>query len=303
VPGVTVETDWDQLWLPLWPLAADDFASGVYRMARGEALTKRHIEANPAALSNLLVVDIDHPDAALRALSATGNHPLPTAIVENPRNGHAHAVWALQTPFCRTEYAARKPLAYAAATVEGLRRAVDGDRGYSGLMTKNPLHLEWGTHWLHAEPRSLRALVDELGDNMPPPRWRETKRHRGDPIGLGRNCHLFETARHWAYREIRKHWGDPAGLVAAVDAEAASINAGFTEPLPAAEVRSVARSISRWIVTRSQMWSDGPAVYEATFSAIQSARARKGAAANGSKGGIASGQARRARSAARWEAL
>jgi len=267
--------DWEQLWLPLWPLAADDWTIGVYRMARGEALRHRHIEANPQAISNLLVVDIDHPDSALRALSAAGNHPMPTAIVENPRNGHAHAVWALETPFCRTEYARRAPLAYAAAVTEGLRRAVDGDRAYSGLMTKNPVHDSWAAHWLHRRPRCLGELEAELGPHMPPVRWRQTKRRRLDPAGLGRNCSLFETARHWAYREIRHHWGNPAGLGLAISAEAQTLNSGFAEPLPTSELRAIAGSITRWIITRSRMWADGPAVYEATFSAIQSARGQK----------------------------
>lgn len=47
-------------------------------------------------MSNLLVVNVDHPDAALRALGA---RPLPHVIVENTRNGHAHAVWALRSPW------------------------------------------------------------------------------------------------------------------------------------------------------------------------------------------------------------
>jgi len=272
---VSRTADWEQLWLPLWPLATDDWTAGVYRMARGEALRHRHIETNPQAISNLLVVDIDHPDSALRALSAAENHPMPTAIVENPRNGHCHAVWALSAPFCRTEYARRAPLAYAAAVTEGLRRAVDGDRAYSGLMTKNPLHESWVTHWLHRRSHSLGELEAELGPHMPPTRWRQTKNRRLNSAGLGRNCSLFETARVWAYREIRHHWGDPAGLGLAVTAEAQALNNEFSEPLPASEIRAISGSITRWIVTRSRMWTDGPVIYEATFSAIQSARARK----------------------------
>lgn len=58
---------WGQMWLPLRPLASDDLLAGVYRHARPEALGMRYIESNPQALSNLLVVDIDHPDAAMRA--------------------------------------------------------------------------------------------------------------------------------------------------------------------------------------------------------------------------------------------
>ena len=128
---------WGQMWLPLRPLASDDPLAGVYRHARPEALGMRYIESNPDALSNLLVVDNDHDDAALRAC---WQRPVwwPNVIVENPTNGHAHAVWALSEPVARTEYARRKPLALAAAVTEGLRRSVDGDQGYSGLTDQEP---------------------------------------------------------------------------------------------------------------------------------------------------------------------
>ncbi|WP_338132518.1 replication initiation protein [Brevibacterium aurantiacum] len=57
----------------------------------------RYIEANPQSLSNLLVIDIDHPDALMRAMWNRKAWQ-PNAIVENPANGHAHAVWALAEP-------------------------------------------------------------------------------------------------------------------------------------------------------------------------------------------------------------
>ncbi|MFZ2530395.1 MAG: replication initiation protein [Rhodococcus sp. (in: high G+C Gram-positive bacteria)] len=277
------EGEFEQLWLPLWPLASDDLLEGVYRMSRGAALGRRYIETNPQAVSNLLVVDIDHPDAALRALSAQGSHPMPNAVVSNRANGHAHAVWALAEPVTRTEYARRKPLAYAAAVSEGLRRAVDGDTGYSGLLTKNPTHEHWDAEWIHSDLRSLDHLADDLGANMPPPRWRQTKRHQEDPAGLGRNCHLFEKARKWAYpqaRQIRLRHEyataqDTRDLHTAISAEVATRNAAFTDPLPASEERAIAGSIHRWITTRFYGWTDTRTVNEATFTAIQSARGRK----------------------------
>lgn len=223
------------------------------------------------------MVDIDHPDAALRALSAS-KHPMPTAVVENPVNGHAHAVWALSEPVTRTEYARRKHLAFAAAVTESLRCAVDGDQAYSGLITKNAAHDAWCTHWMGSQLRTLDELAHDLGDHMPPPRWRDTKKRTGDVAGLGRNCALFESARHWANREIRHHWGNPDGLAAAIHHEAVLRNFEFPEPLPASEVRAIAAGIHRWIITHSRMWADGPAVYEATFTTMQSARARKGVA-------------------------
>ncbi len=58
----------EQLWLPLWPLASDNLRDGIYRTSRHKALGKRYVEANPEAISNLLVVDIDHDDALIRAM-------------------------------------------------------------------------------------------------------------------------------------------------------------------------------------------------------------------------------------------
>ncbi|MDJ0318670.1 primase C-terminal domain-containing protein [Arthrobacter antibioticus] len=118
---------------------------------------------------------------------------------------------------------------------------------------------------------------------MPPVSWQRTKRR--DPVGLGRNCTIFETARTWAYRELRHHFGDPSGLHRVINDEVHSLNATFSEPLPLSESKAIATSIHKWIITKSRMWQDGPAVYEATFSTIQSARGRKG--------GIQSGLTRR----------
>lgn len=266
---------WGQMHLPLWPLASDDLKQGIYRMARQEARGRRYIEANPKALSNLLVVDVDHPDAVMRALWDRKDWQ-PNAVVENPDNGHAHAVWALAEPVTRTEYAHRKPLAFATAVTEGLRRSVDGDAAYSGLMTKNPEHVSWNAYWITDELHTLSGLAGHLeaADLMPAPSWRRARRRQ--PVGLGRNCSIFETARHWAYREIRKHWNDSPGLRLAVLQQVQELNVGFSEPLPANEARDIAFSIHRWITTKSRMWLDGQAVYEATFTTIQSARGRKG---------------------------
>lgn len=277
--GVREGGDWEQMWLPFYPFAANDLAHGIYRMPRPDALERRYIEANPRALSNLLVVDVDEPDAAIRALSATGSHPMPNLIVETPRNGHAHVVWLLREAFTRTEYARRKPLLYAAAVTEALRRAVDGDIGYSGLMTKNPIHPDWDTHWLHTEPRTLAELEAGLGRHMPSARWQHTKARRDDPIGLGRNCAIFRAASTWATRPglmrdyLPTH--DSTGLELAIHSEVHTLNAAYSEPLPHSEARAIAASIHRWITTRSRIWKDGIVVYEATLSTIQSARGRR----------------------------
>lgn len=273
---------WEQQWLPLWPLASDDLRQGVYRMSRESALGLRYIEANPHAVSNLLVVDIDHEDAALRAMW-NRQAWLPNAIVENPSNGHAHAVWALSEPVTRTEYAHRKPLAYAAAVTEGLRRSVDGDAGYSGLITKNPTHQAWEASWLTDHLYSLDELREHLdgSDFMPPPSWTRTRRKK--PVGLGRNCDIFESARTWAYREARhirqRHEHatpqDYDDLHEAITTHVHALNAEYTEPLRHSEAKAIAESIHRWITTRFYGWTDARTVSEATFTLIQHHRGRK----------------------------
>ena len=276
------DSQWEQLWLPLWPLASDDLRRGIYRESRADALQRRYIEANPKALSNLLVVDIDHSDARLRVQwERQGWYP--NALVENPSNGHAHAVWALQEPITRTSYAKRKPLAFAAAVTEGLRRSVDGDKGYSGLMTKNPDHAAWDAHWMTDRLYSLRELQERLEDigSMPPPSWKRTRRR--NPVGLGRNCDIFESARTWAYRlarQIRQRHEhatdeDSRDLLAGIAEHVTELNISYTEPLPNSETRSISKSIHGWITTHFDGWIDSRLVSTATFSTIQSARGHK----------------------------
>ncbi|MGA9147405.1 MAG: primase C-terminal domain-containing protein, partial [Candidatus Nanopelagicales bacterium] len=112
--------------------------------------------------------------------------------------------------------------------------------------------------------------------------------------GLGRNCALFETSRHWAYRELRHWFGNPQGLSDAIHGQVQIRNQAFREPLPTIEASGIARSIARWITTHSRMWQDGPVVYDATFSLIQSARSRKGSRKGGLKSGEKRGSVRRA---------
>lgn len=265
---------WDRIWLPRRPLATDDPTTGLTRTSRTLALDRRLIETNPAALTSLLAVDVDHPDALIRALWDRADW-LPTVVTENPTSGHAHAIWALTAPVATTEYAHRRPLALAAAVTEGLRRSVDGDPSYGGLITKNPLNQDWIAHWVTNHTYGLRELAGHLDDAdlMPPTSWRRTRRR--NPVGLGRNCCLFETARTWAYREARHHWGDPDGLHRAITSTVRDLNQNFSDPLPSSETRAIATSIHKWITTKSRIWKDGPATYEATFITIQSARGKK----------------------------
>ncbi|CAB1025060.1 hypothetical protein FRC0522_02177 [Corynebacterium diphtheriae] len=83
---------------------------------------------------------------------------------------------------------ARGRIAYAAAVTEGLRRSVDGDAAYSGLMTKNPEHECWASHRVTDHLYTLDELAFWLDDTgfLPPNSWKHARRK--NPFGLGRNC-------------------------------------------------------------------------------------------------------------------
>lgn len=260
---------WPEQWLPKRPYATDRLSDGIWREPRRQAMGRRYIEVNPPAFVNVLPLDLDHSDAALRVLSSNRNHPIPNLIAESPSNGHAHALWVLKTPVVRTEYGRRKPLAYAAAVGEGLRRAVSGDRGYSGLMTKNPLHSDWGVTWIRAEPWTLDEMAKRLGNHMPERGWHRTARP-ADIAGLGRNCSLFDSTRLWSYQQFHHFHDDWFGFQAAVHQHIEELNGEFPCPLPIRETRSIAKSISQWTFRHFD-----PDASRERFIAIQAARGRR----------------------------
>lgn len=278
-PTLELPRAFEAWYLPQRPLCCDADYSLLRRRSRAEALKHTHIETNPSALVNMLVVDIDAAEGRTMALWEHQGM-MPNLVMENPANGHAHAAWVLAAPVCRTDVARLKPLKLARSVTEGLRRSCDGDTGYAGLLMKNPLSGAWSSEITAPDAYALdqlRAALEEHGD-MPPASWKRTKRARTQ--GLGRNCTLFDEARTLAYRYVRslpdRSTASNDLLREYVRATCHELNATlFTDPLPAREVEDIARSIHKWITTRSRMWRDGAVANAATFVAMQSARGHK----------------------------
>lgn len=281
-PTLELSRTFEGWWLPRRPLCCDDYAA-LRRRSRADALRCKHIEANPSALVNTIVVDID--DANAKAMALWGHRGmLPNWIAENPANGHAHAGWVLTYPVPRTDMARLRPLKLLHAATEGLRRSCDGDMGYAGLLMKNPEHPAWASEIVEHDTYDLddlRAALEDAGD-MPPASWRRTK--RAQTVGLGRNCALFDKARTLAYRYVRRlpdrSEASSEALRLYVRRTCHELNAEFPAPLPAREVEDIAKSIHKWTVTRFDGWRNGAITCEATFIAIQSARGHKGGREN-----------------------
>src|SRR5690606_5415491 len=130
------------------------------------------------------------------------------------------------------------------AILRALKRVLNADVGYSGLITKNPFSSQWRVYVRREKPYSLRELNSYLEIT-----WQEANKpiKQDEATDLGRNCCMFHTVRHWAYVEVRKYRGKTYNqwLQGVLD-HCLDFNNGFPQPLNYNEVRGIAKSISRY---------------------------------------------------------
>lgn len=236
--------------LPNKPYCSDNMGFGLQIRPKHLALLKRYIQPNHPYYTHFFVFDLDYPTAYIDLFYSMVGVPVPNLIVENPENGHAHYVYQLKTPIYHTNASNDKPIKYANAVYMALRTVLDADISYSGLITKNAVHKHWRTHVLREQPYTL----DQLSERLDLTTRQINKQIKVDEaVGLGRNCCVFHTVRHWAYVEVRQYRGRDNKFnqwLESVIAQCCSINAQFTDPLQYNEVKGIAKSIARWVWKR-----------------------------------------------------
>jgi hypothetical protein len=246
--------------IPRRPYATDDFSRGLWPMDRMRALERRYVEHNGPLLLRWEGFDIDRPGGAYDWQFR--DCPAPNISVENPDNGHAHLLYGLAWPVRKNDGwdgASMKPLRYAAAIEAALRVKLGADLGYNNHTCKNPLHPAWKVETWQEHLYDLDWLADFVDLSI----YSDRRRHL-PPVGLGRNCTLFENLRRWAYRAIRQSgWPDLEAWRGIVLAQAVNFNT-FPTPLPYRELVSCAKSIAKWTWQRFT---------PETFSLIQRNRA------------------------------
>ena len=224
--------------LPKKPYCTDDLGHGVIIRPKKTAIQKPYIQHNPPCLITSLVFDIDRSDAYFAWSDA--NLPTPTWIAKNRQNNHAHVGYMLATPVCTTHRARQNVIEYLAKIEQAYGLALGADRGYTGLITKNPCHGAWENHIFGVEPYELNYLADFV-------ELQELKTDLKEVSGLGRNCMMFDTVRFWAYKAIRAHRGSTFDVwLGKVLEQCQNANGAFIEPLPYSEVKATAKSIARY---------------------------------------------------------
>ena len=272
--------------LPHKPYCTNELGAGLIIRQKKTAIQMPYIQHNPPCFISSLVFDVDTSDAYFSWFDA--NLPPPTWIAKNSQNGHADSGYMRLAPVCTTHRAKQNVIQYLAKIEQAYSLALGADRGYTGLITKNPCHGTWENHTFGVQPYDLNYLADFV-------ELQELKTDLKEVSGLGRNCMMFDTVRFWAYEAIRAFIsGSPDSWYAEVLKVAINANGAFLEPLPYSEVKATAKSIARWV------WRNHTAAH-AKFIERQTAKGRKGGLSSDSSHG---GKARSAQySDIRQEAL
>lgn len=254
--------------LPNKPYFSDDLHFGVRIAGKERAILAKYIQFNQPHAMFWLGFDVDRLGAAIDW--SDRNAPAPTLTITNPENGHAHLLYALKTSIRTAPDGKMKPLKYAAAVENALRKKLDADVGYSGLICKNPNHGHWKIAVWQPELYTLDWLADSLDLNAA-----NDKEIVAD-YGLGRNCTLFDKTRKWAYRAIRQGWPDYDVWLNACIERTEAYNLKLACPLDRPEILSISKSIAKWTSLNFNAESFDEYVKLTHTSNIQAKRGRLG---------------------------
>jgi len=265
--------------LPHKPYFSDDLHFGVRIAGKERAILAKYIQFNQPHAMFWLGFDVDRAGAAIDW--SDRNAPAPTLTITNPENGHAHLLYALETSIRTAPDGKMKPLRYAAAVENALRKKLEADAGYSGLICKNPNHGHWKIAVWQPELYTLDWLADFLDLNAA-----NDKEIVAD-YGLGRNCTLFDKTRKWAYRAIRQGWPEYEQWLQACYERTCAYNMQLVTPLDEKEVLGIAKSISKWTHLNMSKQSFDTYIRDTHSTEIQKIRGRKGGVIGGriGKGG------------------
>ncbi|OED44664.1 hypothetical protein ACH42_06910 [Endozoicomonas sp. (ex Bugula neritina AB1)] len=229
---------------PNKPYCTDEKASGLLIRSKSYAFARSYIQHNTVAMCHWLTFDQDH-DNLMQWEEA--NLPQPNLIVRNLNNRKAHVSYAIES-VCTSDAASPKPMAYAQAVQEAYCEKLNADLGYTGFITKNPLHEDWHLWELHRKVYTLGELADYV--ELKRRYWTRKRAANYEHYGIGRNCALFHRLRFWAYDWVAYHRDEQDTTymewMQVVLVKAEGFNE-FPQPLPYSEIKSTAKSVGKWV--------------------------------------------------------
>jgi Replicase family/Primase C terminal 1 (PriCT-1) len=242
--------------LPPKPYCSDDLRRLNIRPLK-TAIKYAYIQHNDPYNIRCVVFDMDLGADSFHQFEDKGT-ATPNLIVQNPENLNCHYIYLLKTPVWVKDTGRQAPQAYLNAIKHAMTVQLGADSHYSGLICKNPLSPEWRTTELHSYLHSLDDLGKYVDLSLPSIEKDRAKAEKGliDVVINGRNDHLFTVLRLFAYERIasyKAHEGSMDSMKLfgmwqnAIEKEAMRINTAFPSILGIGEIKSTAKSVSRWV--------------------------------------------------------
>lgn len=234
--------------LPCKPFCTNYLPWGLRRHNKESAIKQLYIQLNTKYRTIALVFDLDHDPSAFHFEDA--GLPMPTFIVISQKNCHAHYIYLLSFPVYESQEKAKR---YLSVIKNAYTMKLDADPNYIGLLVKNPLstshdyYMRWKTIYTN-KTYTLDELAEYVDGIDAAECKKELARRRksnwisAEYAGKGRNCRLFEIARQFAYNVVPLCPG-PDNLFERILSYLNTHNSGG---LPQAEIKGIARSITKW---------------------------------------------------------
>lgn len=226
----------------------------------------------------MLLLDVDNADGMDRWEELPA-HLRPFLMVD-PWSGRSAALFLLKSPVLTGEGSRLGPQFLANAAHEMMAEFFKADQLPPGSLTKNPFGLRkniighlarrspepttgalWETfeeansglcwHVLPGHPGiELRDIIAHFADDYEQHASQssvkkfKSKKDRGEPSYIGRNCYVFDLVRFWAYDNIERDEH-------AIYLKAEEVNQTMSKPLPPSDMRSIAKSIYKFMQSYS----------------------------------------------------
>lgn len=232
------------LYNPRFPVATNNFENGLKTKRRDTALKMRWVQTHTEHAPNLLVLDFDDENAewTLKGLvEEEGVIPQPNFQTLNPASNHIQAGYFIEG------FAGKaKTNKFFKDIHKKLKIVSNTDYAYGNYTMRNPLHpyqvTTWGTDHLYSlselseYTKGVRLPSANKGAQIPSEAW-------------GRNHGTFEALRKYAYSlYVKLKFKDDNFFEIAIYEKALELNASWAEALPLNEVRSIARSVYKWVI-------------------------------------------------------
>jgi len=223
------------LSLPNFPYCSNNFLDTKTK-PRSVAVYKKYIQLNNRFRKSSIVLDIDK-DGITEYDAMHNGLPTPNMISRNPLNNHCHMFWILKNPVAAHKNARSAPLDFYKSILDAFTRVMGADLSYGNFLSKNFLNDTWLNVPLSSTPYELSYLSEHVELRKKPEKEILT--------GGGRNCENFDETRLWAYKQIYHHQTHDS-LFDAIFQKVSSNN-NFENPLPHSEVKSISKSIAKWV--------------------------------------------------------